>query len=248
MPTTLISNHTHKWSPVGTLLFSLLILMNTTLCSAQRHSLSDIEFEAKSYLMQLLLSEEVAPNDSQIDIEIRPIDQRLTLTECDSPLQFNADIYRNNFQRVSIKVECNGTPNWSFYIRAHVRAMQAIVVSRSSIPRDSIITSEHLTLKNIDITQQFRGYFTNPDQLIGSVARYPIRSGKVITAHQVAAKLAVNTGDRVIITSQATGFSIAVNGLALAGGQVGEQIKVKNIMSNREILAKIESEGVVTVK
>jgi flagella basal body P-ring formation protein FlgA len=88
---------------------------------------------------------------------------------------------------------------------------------------------------------------SDPDQMVGQVARRALRSGAAVSAHDVSALQAVKVGEVVTLTFDSEGVSLALQGKALSGGAVGETINVQNVTSKKTIQAVVTGPGQATV-
>ena len=82
---------------------------------------------------------------------------------------------------------------------------------------------------------------------MGMVSKRSIRQGEVVRLSNMAPPLLVAKGDHVKITAAAGQLSVSTNGIALTKGRKGEQIRVRNIGSEKILRARITGQGRVNV-
>lgn len=237
--------------PLRDFLFFLLVF-NYLLFSKGAHgntpySLEGIETKAVDFITERLKESPLLPQDSQISVTLFPINSRIRLSDCQDNLNFQMrDVNIRSLGRLSLKVSCDTNTHWSIYLKAKATVTTSILVAKTGLPKGSVITADNVYSKILNINQLHRGFFQNPQQVIGMITRVPIKIGQVFNPNQIKPRLSIKKGDSVTILFNAKGVSVAMNGTALAGGQLGDQIKVKNNSSNRIIAAKIKNNGIVT--
>ena len=88
---------------------------------------------------------------------------------------------------------------------------------------------------------------SDPDVMVGQIARRALRSGAAIAAHDVSAVQAVKANEVVTLTFEGDGVSLALQAKALTGGAVGETISVQNVSSKKTIQALVIGLGQAAV-
>lgn len=88
---------------------------------------------------------------------------------------------------------------------------------------------------------------SDPDVMVGQIARRALRSGAAIAAHDVSAVQAVKANEVVTLTFEGDGVSLALQAKALTGGAVGETISVQNVSSKKTIQALVIGPGQAAV-
>jgi len=88
---------------------------------------------------------------------------------------------------------------------------------------------------------------SDPDMMVGQVARRALRSGAAVAAHDVSAVQAVKANEIVTLTFDSGGVSLALQAKALTGGAVGETINVQNVTSKKTVQAVVVGPGQAAV-
>jgi flagella basal body P-ring formation protein FlgA len=88
---------------------------------------------------------------------------------------------------------------------------------------------------------------SDPDAMVGQVARRALRSGAAVAAHDVSAVQAVKANEMVTLTFDSDGVSLALQAKALTGGAVGETINVQNVTSKKTVQAVVTAPGQAAV-
>ncbi len=186
-------------------------------------------------------------DSSELEIHPQRISQRLKLPACRQPLTLFKEGAKSGFYgRNTVKVVCN-QPNWGFYTSVTVKAYGEVLTAALPIAKDEIITEEHFQVTRLDRTKITGNSVIDPKDILGLSAKRPIRQGQVLKAQQFDQPLLVKRGDGVIIQAVGKGMTISTAGEALSHGRLGENIRVKNIKSEREIIAKVKDKDTVVV-
>lgn len=102
-------------------------------------------------------------------------------------------------------------------------------------------------LRERDISQISQGYLTSVDQAIGQKLTRPVVTDQVITLVHLEQAEVIRKGDQVVISASSGGLNVRMPGEALSNGGMSEQIRVKNLNSNRVIKARVTAPGQVEV-
>ncbi|MBL1433318.1 MAG: flagella basal body P-ring formation protein FlgA [Gammaproteobacteria bacterium] len=185
--------------------------------------------------------------NANIEVELNQIDSRLSLQQCDQPLQTEVRGVGELRGRIAIAVKCSSPKAWKFYLGATVRQFGNIVVAKQGIPRGTVLSIPDVRLDYTELSQLRQGYYQNINDVVGMVAKRTLSADKAISPNAVNRKQLVNRGDKVTIRAILSGVEVRMVGEALADGANGERISVKNLNSNRIINAVVTSNGIVTV-
>jgi flagella basal body P-ring formation protein FlgA len=75
----------------------------------------------------------------------------------------------------------------------------------------------------------------------------PVKQGEVMTQAVLRPRLVIKRGEIVTVILDGQGFKIRAQGRAEADGRHGEVIRVLNLTSRRDIVARVEGPGLVRV-
>lgn len=193
---------------------------------------------------QLIQAGSDLPN---VEITPYPISSSLRLPNCRESLMLSKEGAKNEFYgRNTIKVSCSN-PSWGFYSGAHVKIYGEVLVAASPISRGEIITESHLQTTRMDRSKINGNSLIDPAAILGLSAKRPIRQGKILTSSQFEQPKLIERGDGVIIQAVGKSMTVSTAGEALSHGRLGENIRVRNIKSDREIIAKVKNKDTVVV-
>lgn len=200
-----------------------------------------LEFMVEDYLERSEIT-------ARHEIQVNPLDPRLRLAACDSDLTQSLESPAQPVGRVTVRVSCEGSTPWTVFVPAQVRIFRPVVVVRTALRRDSIIGAGDVALVEQDVSLLNRGYVTEVEQVIGRKLTRATRTDQVLTPAMLQLAEAVRRGDQVVISARSGGINVRMQGEALSGGTLGQQISVRNLTSQRVIRARVTGPGQVEVE
>ena len=200
-----------------------------------------LEFMVEDYLQRSEIT-------ARHEIQVTPLDPRLRLAACDSDLTQSLESPAQPVGRVTVRVSCEGSTPWAVFVPAQVRIFRPVVVVKTALRRDSIIGAGDVALVEQDVSLLNRGYVTEVEQVIGRKLTRATRTDQVLTPAMLQLAEAVRRGDQVVISARSGGINVRMQGEALSGGTLGQQISVRNLTSQRVIQARVAGPGQVEVE
>ena len=207
--------------------------------SAETQSSSQIQQAVYDYVRHALGSTD------NTKITVRPLDKRLKLSQCEMPLEtFLAPGQRLQNSAV-VGVRCNGKNTWKIWVPVQIERSHMIVVASESIARGSIIGPRQLSTqkstKSLDQLQTFQSV----EPLIGLTLKRPLQIGQPILQRDVCL---ICKGKPVMIKAGGSGLTIQSKGVALEDGLNNQLIRIRNLKSKKEVIAKVVSANVVQIE
>ena len=150
--------------------------------------------------------------------------------------------------RLSIRVSCKDANGWHTYVLAKVAIKLPVALAKRTIPRGTSLSNTDLIFHKTDITSLNRGFFKDPTEVVGHVARRTISEKSVLTPSALEAPLLIQKGHSVMIEAGRGALVIRTQGIALEDGAKGEQISVMNSRSEKVIKAYVLGRGRVTTQ
>lgn len=148
--------------------------------------------------------------------------------------------------RMSFVVTCPGNAGWKYNVAVRPDVSVPVVMPKSLIARDTVITIDDLQLKKFNISNQREGLMTNMDEAIGLTSKRALQPGKPITRSELVQPVLVKRDQPVMLVSHTAGITASMPGVALKNGRKGDVIKVRNSSSQRIISGVVDDTGVVT--
>lgn len=183
---------------------------------------------------------------SDINIVVNPINDQVNRKKCyDFSIPLPSELPSGG--RLSIRVSCFAPETWSIYVTVRVDIFSMIATAKRPILKGSSISARDLNFTRQNISELNQSYYTKPEQLLTLIARRNISTGTLFAPHILEIPELIKRNDSVIIEATIGTLSVRTHGTALDGGRYGEQIRVINNKSQKEIRAYIKSRGVVSV-
>ena len=199
-----------------------------------------LEFTVEDYLA-------TSQTEGRYEIEVKQLDPRLRMPMCDKELTASLESPATPLGRVTVKVRCEGASPWTVFVPAQVRLFRDIVTTTRPLRRAGIVEPQDVTLRERDISLISQGYLTSVDQAIGQKLTRPMVADQVMTLVHMEQAEVISKGDQVVITARSGTLSVRMPGEALSNGGLREQIRVKNLNSQRVIKAQVTAPGQVEV-
>lgn len=186
--------------------------------------------------------------DTDVRYSLGAIDSRLALAACSTPLEvsFNSDPLRNT--RITLSVSCSEPQPWRMFLNTQIEILKPVMVAARPLPRGTRLTAQDAEAQIRIVNDQRHTPMMRAEDLEGLIVRRSLSAGTVLTADTLEIPPPVKRNDRVRII--ATNGSVAVEswGIALADGQTGDQISVRNEQSQRTVRARVVGTGLVEIR
>jgi flagellar basal body P-ring formation protein FlgA len=221
-----------------------LWLSLTSLCYGQWQPITAVKTGAQFYLTETLKAN--YPHYKST-VTVNNIDSRLKLLACDKPLTYQLHDKSLRASNVTIKAQCLGQVQWSFYLTARVALEGEVLVASRDLARHETLNESDVRLEFRTINTASHSTLTTIKSAIGQQTKKPIRANELIKSSNLTAPQVIQRGDLVTITALSNGISVATAGTAMANGKVGEQIRVQNNRTDRVIKARVSAAGQVQI-
>lgn len=199
-----------------------------------------VEQGAKQFLLSQLA---VTNEETDINVEIVSIDERINIPECPTGFQYNASEEALGQSYISVRVSC-GDNDWYLFTSGQVTRTKEIVVTQGAISPGTVLTSTNLSLAKVDVRRLRYTAFTDISDLVGARMKRRITDGQAIQANMLCF---VCKGDRITITAEISGMEVKTAGIAQQDGVVGDNIKVINASSQKAVIARVASPEEVVI-
>jgi flagella basal body P-ring formation protein FlgA len=225
------------------LVILMLALATMSHADSRDHQSHDtIVAAVKAYLL-----ETVADGNPQAKIAVTPLDHRLKLRQCDTPLITFSPPGGSKMGRTSVGVRCESPAPWSLYVSAKIGLEIPVVIVNRDLARGEAITRADVKLAVSDTTHLLRGYYATLDEVVGRTPKRTLRRGKVITPSSLVTQKTVRRGEQVTILAASGGIEVRMQGKAMKNGNPGDLIPVVNVKSKKKLQARVVSAGLVQV-
>lgn len=133
-------------------------------------------------------------------------------------------------------------------VTAQVEASTSVWVAARELPRGARVSESDLRLQQIDTRSLPTGATSNLDELVGLQLRRSMREGAVLRTRYLEPVTLVERGEIVRLVLRYAGLEIVGKGRAVTDGALGQQIRVVNTDSRREVMGRVEKDGSIYVE
>lgn len=193
------------------------------------------------------LQQHFSQHGDQLRIRVSPLDHRLRLTHCDTPLETFEPPGGIGLGRTTVGVSCSRPKPWTLYVSANVGVEMPVVVAIRDLARGDPILPTDLELQRMDTSHLLRGHFTEIDELVGQRLKRTLRRGQVVTPSMLLLLKSVRRGEQITIRSALGSIEVRSQGKALRSGDPGDLIPVENLSSKKRLQARVISPGLVAI-
>lgn len=183
---------------------------------------------------------------------------RVKLNSLPSTIKENARVVNVSFVKVP---DVNGDGICSVEIRHPAgRTTQAVqvpfkVFSRRELfvlkqagQKGDLISEKDITVRETYMNGKMAGYPGSADEVVGKALKRDVPANTVITDQVLENQVVMKRGDIVTIIAESNKLVVRAKGRTIDRGRVGENIRVKNIASGKELTAKVISGTAVKVE
>jgi flagella basal body P-ring formation protein FlgA len=218
-----------------------LVFLATAHAEQDSQSHESIAEAVKAYIAQNINLQ------GEYEVSLVPLDSRLSLPQCAEPLEVFTTNAIIKAGRTTIGVRCNVEKKWSIFTSAVIKTYQMVAVLAQPVQRGEMITRRHLAIEKRDVSNLREDFVTQIEQAENKQATRQLNTGTILSlSHLVEPKL-IKRGDKVVISTTKSDFSIRMSGVAMMDGTKGQLITVKNQNSGRIINATVVEPGLVSV-
>jgi len=174
-------------------------------------------------------------------VRVEPLDARLREPRCTKPLQLSLE-GRQALGRVSVRVRC-AAPNWTLLLPAQVQIHAKVLAASRPLKRGERLMPADFYPVERDIGTLQKGFLTDIRAIENQQLTRTLSAGQVLLASHLKAAQLVARGEQVQILWHSSGIQVQMSGEALSGGSLGQQIRVRNLASQRVVRARVSAPG-----
>lgn len=204
-------------------------------------SLSSIQEAAQTHIRDLL------PHAGVVHLTATPLDSRLRLTQCTTPLHAFLPSGANLGSRATVGVRCAAGNTWLVYVPVNIESEIDALSLNKSLSRNAIISGTDVDSRVLRVPGLSSQYVTDPHNLQGQRLRRDLPAGTLLTTSMMQPQLLIRRGQQVTILAKVAGIEVRNQGIALAEGSVNSRVQVKNLSSFKVIEGVVDNNGLVRV-
>ena len=176
----------------------------------------------------------------KVSVHAGAIDPNMKLAQC-TEMQVFLPTGSRAWGKTSVGVRCNAPSVWTIYVQATVNVIAQYLVAAAPLAQGQIVTDQDVMFESGDLTQLPAGVFTDQGQAVGRTVNISITAGTVLRQEMLKVSPSVQQGQTVMVTSKGKGFSVSVEGQALAKANEGQVVQVK--VASGQVVSGIARNG-----
>ncbi len=150
-------------------------------------------------------------------------------------------------KKLAVAVFVDGREYAKVTLIGRLKLVVEAVVTTRRLARHQVLTAEDVKVVRLDISQIAGDLLPAADLAIGQRLKRSMRAGSPLFADLLEPQPLVKRGDRVMIEAKSGVITVTVPGEVRSSGARGDSVRVKNLMSRREVYAKVLDERTVQV-
>lgn len=123
-----------------------------------------------------------------------------------------------------------------------------IYVLNQSGKKGDAIRAGSITARDTQFNEKKSGYPSTLDDIVGRTLKKDVAGGTVITFAILDDPVIIQKGEVVDIIAENKKIMVRTKGKAMEKGKMGDSIKVKNTLSEKEIFGKVVDDNTILVK
>lgn len=192
-------------------------------------------------------------------VNLAPLDSRVKVRACDQALIM--DLPFSNPE--TVRVRC-AQPLWQQFVRVNVAgllpettpqakpesaviaatptpAKRWVLVAKVPLQRGMMLNETHVSREQVDTTNMPVNVLEQASEVMHAEVVRDVRPGTPLRSQDIRPTVLVKRGQMVLLSvGQAQGFQISARVEAMQDGRFGEQIKLKNRDSGRELSGRVQ--------
>lgn len=178
---------------------------------------------------------------ASVTVDLALVPERLHLSHCDK-LKITP---RGNrlYGRIPISIRCSQPKPWQLFVQAQVEVELPVLTVTTNISRGHKLKASDLTYASRKLQDLRPQFITDRTHALGYLSTRALNAEGVVYSNALKQPVTVPKGQRVAIAGGQGIIRIAAQGEALEAGMQGDQIKVRNVQSGREVHAWVVGPG-----
>jgi flagella basal body P-ring formation protein FlgA len=189
-------------------------------------------------------------SSSDLDIALDGGDLELDLpTDVENSVAVSAinfDASSNRFAAILV-APADGPPVIQRNVFGTVYEMAQIPVPKRLISAGDIISADDLEWQAVHLTRLSGNSLTDAEQLVGRMAKRPLKAGQILRQSDVAVSPVIRKNDLIRLVVKTGQMTLSVQGKALQDAALGQSVRVVNVNSNRQLSGTVIDAGTVAI-
>jgi len=150
--------------------------------------------------------------------------------------------------RLVAVISVNGNAINKVVLSGWVDVFEPVLCAARNLKRGEILKTDDVYLTRKNISHIKPNFLTAISKAIGLTLKHNVKADASIKEWMLKRTPIVDKGDLVTILAESAGLKLTAPGRVLVKGFEGELVKVKNLMSKRDIYAKVVDSATVMVE
>jgi len=134
------------------------------------------------------------------------------------------------------------------YVPFKVFVRTKLYVVKDGMKKGDLIRGSDVAVRETYLTGASTGYPRGLGEVQGKILKKDLQPGTALTLQLLEERLSMQKGDLVDIIARGKSLLVQTKGRTLEKGKVGDVVRVKNIDSGKEIMAKVAGSDTVLVE
>lgn len=140
-----------------------------------------------------------------------------------------------------------GVPLFERTVYGTVYEMAQVPVPTRLISAGEIVTDADLEWQPVQIGRLANNSLTDAQQVVGHMAKRPLKAGQVLRSSDLAIAPAVKKNDLVQLVVQTGQMTLTAQGKVLQDAAIGQSVRVINVATNRQLSGTVLNAGTVAI-
>ncbi|NDY42263.1 flagellar basal body P-ring formation protein FlgA [Dissulfurirhabdus thermomarina] len=146
-----------------------------------------------------------------------------------------------------VTVKVDGVPRRRVRVSAWVEVYRPVVCVTAALPRGHVLEASDLEVARLPLSRLRGEAVSSPEAAVGQAVRRSVRAGQALTTDLLMPPVVVHRGDVVTILAQSPALTVRVPGEVRQDGARGCMVRVRNLMSRKEVVARVVDARTVAV-
>ncbi|MFK8083244.1 MAG: flagellar basal body P-ring formation chaperone FlgA [Granulosicoccus sp.] len=223
------------------------IATNKVAAELQFQSLESIRSVVESFVISS------QPEGQSVTTEVKALDKRLRLVNCQVPLEPTWSNRSRKLGRVMVQVACSSPKPWRVHVQATVTMKGMVWALARGVRRDELLSREVLVRREVTLGANNAAFtsmgtpISDIEPWIGFAFVQRAKEGKVLNDRMLKPAKVLAKGDAVVIRHRSKGLELQTRGVALSDAGAQQQTQVRNSSSGKIIDAVVVSPGIVEI-
>jgi flagella basal body P-ring formation protein FlgA len=152
------------------------------------------------------------------------------------------------YVRLVVVISVNGVVENKVRLSGWVDVFGPVICAARNLKKGELINADDLYTARKNTSRLSTDILCDMDDAVGRIAKHSIRQGTWLKEWMVEARPTLARGDVVTILAESGDLRVTVPGKVLEKGYKGALIRVQNVMSRKEIYARVVNSSTVTVE